>query len=90
MSVETPCKFNVNVSPIYGTCDPDSEVTATVYPWLVEVQKQGRAGSAHRWRCGHAGQILRVQNNRRDMVVRFRHPITLSTERAGICKGLYR
>ncbi|MCB0561572.1 MAG: hypothetical protein H6573_28975 [Lewinellaceae bacterium] len=33
--------FNVNVSPIYGTCDPDSEVTATVYPWLVEVQKRG-------------------------------------------------
>lgn len=33
--------FNVNAAPIYGTCDPESEVTAKMYPWLVEVQKRG-------------------------------------------------
>lgn len=33
--------FNVNAAPIYGTCDTASEVTATVYPWLAEVQKRG-------------------------------------------------
>lgn len=33
--------FNVNAAPIYGTCDPESELTDNVYPWLVEVQKRG-------------------------------------------------
>lgn len=33
--------FNVNADPIYGTCSPDSEVTANLYPWLVEVQRRG-------------------------------------------------
>ncbi|MCB0579844.1 MAG: metallophosphoesterase [Phaeodactylibacter sp.] len=33
--------FNVNAAPLYGTCDPDSEITGAVYPWLAEVQKRG-------------------------------------------------
>ena len=33
--------FNVNAAPIYGACDPDSEMTATVYPWLAAAQKRG-------------------------------------------------
>ncbi|MCB9266685.1 MAG: metallophosphoesterase [Lewinellaceae bacterium] len=33
--------FNTNAMPIYGTCGPGSELTAVLYPRLVEVQNRG-------------------------------------------------
>ncbi len=33
--------FNVNATPIYTNCSPASELTSTLYPKLVEVQKRG-------------------------------------------------